>query len=103
MHKSVKTILHELNLMSGAIPDYLEALSSVGITADVSEELKNLKAEIEKLNSEQEKLKSDLKLKTEELENKGREAEKRYSELRKLVKIKVDQKSWIAFGIEDKR
>ncbi len=103
MNRSLQTVLQELNLMAEGIPDHLEKLSSVGISLEVADELKQLKAKLEKLDSEQEKLKADLKLKTELLEQSKKEAIDRYSELRKLVKIKVDQVSWKAFGIEDKR
>lgn len=96
-------MIQELNLMAEAIPDYTESLATVGISTDVSDELKSFKAELERLDSEQEKLKADLKQKTEALEQKKREALTRYSELRKLIKIKIDQSSWKAFGIEDKR
>jgi len=103
MSKSLNQRLQSLNLMAEAIPEYLDILSKVGITEETSEELKDLKSEIEKLNSEQEKLKKELKLKTEELNSKIAKADSFYSENKKLIKIKVDQINWVAFGIDDKR
>lgn len=68
MNVSFNELLTGLNLIGEAIPDYLETLSSIGITEDATTKLKELKTELEKLDSEQEKLKTELKLKTEALE-----------------------------------
>lgn len=103
MNVNFNKLLTDLNLMGGAIPDYLETLSTVGITEEAGTKLKELKSELEKLDSEQEKLKTELKLKTEALEKKKDEATKAYSEYKKLIKIKVEQGNWKAFGIGDKK
>ena len=70
------------------------------MTEESVAKLKEFKANLEKIDSEQEKLKTALKLKTEELNKTKDDALKLYFEYRKLVKIKIDQKSWGAFGIE---
>ncbi len=103
MNTSFNELLTNLNLMGEAIPDYVEILSTVGMTAEAGTKLKEFKAELEKLDSEQEKLKTELKLKTEALEKKKDEAVKVYAEYKKLIKIKVDKGSWKAFGIADKK
>ena len=103
MNTSFNNLLTDLNLMGEAIPDYLEILSTVGITAETATKLKEFKTELEKLDSEQEKLKTELKLKTEALDKKKDEAIKVYSEYKKLIKIKVEKMNWKAFGIGDKR
>ena len=103
MNVNFNKLLTDLNLMGEAIPDYLEILTTVGMTAEAATKLKEFKAELEKLDSEQEKLKTELKMKTEALEKKKDEAIKLYGEYKKLIKIKVEQGNWKAFGITDKR
>lgn len=50
-----------------------------------------------------EKLKADLKTKTQDLDAKLGELKKLYSELKKSVKMDIEQSQWKEFGIEDKR
>ena len=103
MNVSHDKLITNLNLMSEAIPEHLEILRTIGMTEESAAKLKEFKTNLEKIDSEQEKLKTDLKLKTEELNKTKKEALELYSEYRKLVKIKIDQKSWKAFGIGDKQ
>ncbi|MTE24982.1 membrane-binding protein, partial [Microbacterium sp. ZXX196] len=55
------------------------------------------------LNSEQEKLKADLKTKTQALDAKLNELQKLYAQLKKRIKIDIEQSQWKEFGIEDKK
>ncbi len=103
MKKALNTILEELNLMAEGILAYLTELVSVGVTEDTATLFKESKARLEKLNAEQEELKALLKTKTAELAKEEERISKIYSDTRKLVKIKIDQKQWRTFGIEDKR
>jgi len=103
MSKTFNKLIESLNLMIEAIPKHLMKLAEVGIKAEKSDEMKQLKDELEKLNSEQEILKAKLKLKTKELDEKLIQANEVYSKTRKLVKLSVKQEDWLAFGIKDKR
>ncbi len=103
MKKALNTILEELNLMAEGILAYLSELVSVGVTEDTATLFKESKTRLEKLNAEQEELKALLKTKTAELNKEEEKISKIYSDTRKLVKIKIDQKQWRTFGIEDKR
>ncbi|AFL98346.1 hypothetical protein [Ornithobacterium rhinotracheale] len=74
-----------------------------GVKESQISELESLRQTIETLNSEQEKLKADLKTKTQALDAKLNELQKLYAELKKRIKIDIEQSQWREFGIEDKR
>ncbi|WKS96038.1 membrane-binding protein [Riemerella columbina] len=74
-----------------------------GVNESHITELENLRTAIETLNSEQEKLKADLKTKTQALEGKLGEMQTLYNNLKKRIKLDIEQSQWKEFGIEDKR
>ena len=74
-----------------------------GITNDTIGNLENLREKIETLNSENEGLKAESKKKTEDINSKLKELDKLYSQMKKRVKLDIEQSLWGKFGIEDKR
>ena len=62
-----------------------------------------LREKIETLNSENEGLKAESKKKTEDINSKLKELDKLYSQMKKRVKLDIEQSLWGKFGIEDKR
>ena len=58
---------------------------------------------LETLNSENEGLKAESKKKTEDINSKLKELDKLYSQMKKRVKLDIEQSLWGKFGIEDKR
>ena len=74
-----------------------------GITNDTIGNLETLREKIETLNSENEGLKAESKKKTEDINSKLNELDKLYSQMKKRVKLDIEQSLWGKFGIEDKR
>ena len=89
-------------VMADGLSRYKSNLPAAVKESQISE-LESLRQTIETLNSEQEKLKADLKTKTQALDAKLNELQKLYAELKKRIKIDIEQSQWREFGIEDKR
>ncbi|MDO4763219.1 MAG: membrane-binding protein [Flavobacteriaceae bacterium] len=89
-------------LMADGIKEMKDHLP-IGVQESAATNLENLREEIEALNSKQESLKASLKKATEELNNKIGELDKTYSDLKKRIKLDIEQSLWRKFGIEDKR
>lgn len=75
----------------------------LGVQESDSEKLIALKKEVESLNSQQESLKAELKKLTQTLNAKEDELDKLHSNLKKRIKLDIDQSLWKKFGIEDKK
>lgn len=75
----------------------------LGVQESDSDKLKTLIQEVETLNSKQESLKAELKNTTGAFNKKIEEMDNLYSNIKKRVKLDIDQSLWKRFGIDDKR
>lgn len=102
MAKSYSEKIISAKVMSDGIIQMKDNLP-IGITEDMATKLQTLRDNVEKVNSEQEAIKASLKAKTEELNAKIDEMDKLYSNLKKRIKLDVEQSLWKTFGIDDKK
>lgn len=75
----------------------------LGVQESDSEKLEQLRQEVEALNSKQESIKAELKSTTEQFNEKINQMDKLYSNIKKRVKLDIEQSLWKKFGIDDKR
>lgn len=99
---SYSTRITNAKVMADGIKEMKDSLPH-GVQESDSTKLDGLRSEIEELNSKQESLKAELKSTTEALNNKEGEMDKLYNNLKKRIKLDVEQSLWRKFGIEDKK
>ena len=58
---------------------------------------------VQQLDNEQESLKARLKEKTAELDGRMNSLKKKISEAKTTVKMEMEKKTWVEFGIQDKK
>lgn len=100
--KSYAEKIAETKILIDGLREISSQLPS-GITEEGVSKLEELRNQVQALNSEQESLKAELKKKTEVMQNQIKEMDKLYADMKKRIKLDIDQKLWGKFGIEDKR
>lgn len=102
MQRAYSDVITSVKVMIDGLKESKDSLP-LGVTQDSISKLENFYNEVIRLNSEQEALKAQLKAKTEAM-NKERDAmEKLQSDIKKRIKLDVEQSLWRTFGIEDKK
>jgi hypothetical protein len=90
-------------VMADGLNANADAVAKRGIDAGFISGMNSAVTKAQKLNAEQETLKASLKAKTAELDAEMASLKKMHAEAKKVVKLAVDQKRWLEFGISDKR
>jgi len=101
--RSFNEKLGDAELLADSMEKNKDELSVRGGGEEFVNQLKTAIQEAKGLNSEQEKNKATLKDSTQQLEWKMTELDKLVSDGRNIVKMVINQKRWVEFGIKATR
>ena len=94
--------MNSVKVMLAGLKANAERVAKRGLDTDFVTNLESAYASAQVLDNEQESLKAELKKKTDQLNNEIANLKKLLAEARKIVKIEMEQSSWMEFGIAAK-
>lgn len=103
MSKTNEMYLDKARTLIKGLKEHLEAVKNYGVSMDDLVKLETAVNEGEKLNTEVDRRRAELNKILPDASRKLAEVRSMTSELKRLVKPRVDPSHWLDYGIPDKR